>query len=73
MLNLIWPRSRKDYSVRAAAGRLLLVAFVVIGAIPVIFELAYWHGRWDHLATYFAMWLAISIIGRLVRLVLSRE
>ncbi len=70
---IIWPRSRKDYSMRAAAGRVLHVAMLLIGSFGVVVELVYWHGRWDHLAVYGAMWVAYAALGRIVRLVLAHE
>jgi hypothetical protein len=70
---VIWPKARKDYSMRTAFGRVTYVAMLIIGSLGVIVELIYWHGRWDHLAIYAAMWLAYAALGRLARLVLARE
>ena len=70
---LIWPQSRRDYSQRAAAGRVTHVALAVIGSMGVVIELLNWHGRWDHLALYAMMWLAAASIGRGLRYWLSGE
>ncbi len=70
---LIWPKSRPDYSQRVAAGRVMHVALVVIGSIGVVIELLNWHGRWDHLASYAAMWFAAAGLGRGLRFLLARE
>lgn len=70
---LLWPRSRPDHSQRTAAGRVTHVVLVIIGSMGVVIELLNWHGRWDHLALYGAMWLAMASIGRGLRFWLSRE
>ena len=70
---LIWPRSRPDHSQSAATGRVMHVALVVIGSMGVVIELLNWHGRWNHLALYAAMWLGAAVVGRGVRFWLSRE
>lgn len=70
---LIWPRSRPDHGQRAAAGRVMHVALVVIGSMGVVIELLNWHGRWGHLARYAVMWLVAACLGRGLRFWLSRE
>lgn len=70
---VLWPRSRKDYSVRTAAGRVMHVALIIVGSMGVVIELLGWHGRWDHLALYAVMWLAAACVGRGLRFWLSRE
>lgn len=42
------------------------------GIDPVVVGLVHWHGRWDHLAIYAAMWLTYAALGRIIRLVLAR-
>ncbi|KQZ30689.1 hypothetical protein [Caulobacter sp. Root1472] len=73
LLTLIWPKSRQNYSQRAATGRVMHVALIVIGSMGVMIELLNWHGRWDHLALYAAMWLAAASLGRGLRFWVSRE
>ena len=70
---IIWPKARNDHSMRVAVGRVTYVTMLIIGSLGVILELFHWHGRWDHLALYTAMWLAYAILGRAARLVLARE
>jgi hypothetical protein len=71
---IVWASARRDdYSQRAASGRLFQVALPLIASFPVIVELWFWHGRWDHLAIYGAMWLVAAALGRLMRLVMARE
>jgi hypothetical protein len=71
--DLMWPPMRRSYTLPIGIGRLLHGAFLVIGSMGVVLELAFWHGRWDHLAIFTVMWVGAAAIGRVLRAVLSRE
>ncbi|MBU4435053.1 MAG: hypothetical protein KKC14_11625 [Alphaproteobacteria bacterium] len=70
---IFWPTARKDYSARAAAGRLLYVAMIIIGSLGVVAETVFWDGRWDALFFFAAIWVGVAVFGRLCRYLLARE
>jgi hypothetical protein len=63
----------RRYTLAVGIGRFSHAILLVFGSLGVVLELAFWHGRMDHLASYFLMWFGAAVIGRGVRAVLSRE
>lgn len=68
----IWPRSRPNYSQRAALGRFLHVAFVILGGFPLGAELML-RPYLPHIEIYGAFFLVSAIIGRVLRYWLAQE
>jgi hypothetical protein len=73
VIDLVWPPMARRYTLRVGVGRLLHAILLVLGSLGVLLELVFWHGRMDHLASYFLMWVGAAVIGRGIRAVLSRE
>lgn len=70
--SVVWPRSGSDLSQKAVVGRFLHVVFSIIGAIPLAIELVL-HRYWPHIAAFAIMFLALNLIGRILRYLLARE
>ena len=71
--DLIWPRMWRPYTLPIGIGRLMHGVRLVIGSMGVTGELIFWHRRWDHLASFLAIWASAAVFGRFVRAVLARE
>ncbi len=52
---------------------MLYVAMIIIGSLGVVAETVFWHGRWDALFLFTAIWVGFAIFGRLCRYFLARE
>ena len=71
--DLVWPPMWRPYTPLIGCGRLLHGAFLIIGSLGVVVELAFWHGNWEHFAIYSVMWLGAAVTGRITRAALSLE